>query len=304
MRYLILCIWLLALSGCFGGGSYTPSKGTFKVGKPYWVGGKLYTPEERYTFSEKGLASWYGPGFQGKHTANGETFDTRELTGAHKTLQMPALVKVTNLDNGKSVVVRINDRGPYKRGRIIDLSQRAAELLEFKHIGTARVQLDVLTEESRAIAAAAMAGQNTRGYEMAYNGQSKTQDPNIRQANYESAYGAVYTPKNRINTLSDVQFHKSADQRDMPAPVVYQQQPVKTTLYIQAGAFSSMDNAKKLEAQLRLSAGHAFVITKQKNGQPIHHVRMGPYATIDEADMALARISKATKEKVMIVVDG
>ena len=138
----------------------TPSVGKYKVGNPYEIKGKTYIPQETFSFTETGIASWYGPNFHGKKTANGETYDQFELTAAHKTLQMPSLVRVTNLENGRSIVVRINDRGPFHPGRVIDLSSRGADLLGFKKSGTAKVRLDVLGNESRQIAAAAKAGKH------------------------------------------------------------------------------------------------------------------------------------------------
>lgn len=141
--------------------------GTYKVGNPYKIKGRWYTPQEKFQHSETGIASWYGPGFHGKKTANGETYDQYELTAAHRTLQLPSLVKVTNLENGKSVVVRINDRGPFAHGRIIDMSRRGAELLGFKNKGTARVRVTVLEEASRKLASAAKAGQDTSRIDVA-----------------------------------------------------------------------------------------------------------------------------------------
>jgi rare lipoprotein A len=94
--------------------------------------------------TESGVASWYGPDFHGKRTASGETYDQRELTAAHKTLPFNTVVRVTNLDNGKQVVVRINDRGPYSRGRVIDLSRAAAEEVSMIRAGTANVKIEVL----------------------------------------------------------------------------------------------------------------------------------------------------------------
>ena len=134
---------------------------SYKVGKPYRVGNDWYYPSEDFSKSETGIASWYGPNFHGKRTANGEIYDQNELTAAHRTLQMPSLVRVTNLDNGRSIVVRINDRGPFKKGRVIDVSKRAAELLGFIGNGTARVRVDVLEKESRKIATAAQRGMDT-----------------------------------------------------------------------------------------------------------------------------------------------
>jgi len=152
-------------------------QGTYKVGNPYQVAGKWYTPQERFRHVETGVASWYGPGFHGKLTANGEVYDQYELTAAHKTLQMPSLVKVTNLENGRSIVVRVNDRGPFKTGRIIDLSSRGADLLGFKKNGIAKVRLEVVENESRQIASAAKAGQDTTRFDVASLNRKRAQRP-------------------------------------------------------------------------------------------------------------------------------
>src|SRR6202012_964261 len=118
-----------------------PNAGVYKVGQPYQVDNIWYYPREQPDYDETGIASWYGPTFYAHHTANGEMYDGNQLTAAHKTLPMPVNVRVTNLENGKSLVVRVNDRGPYARGRIIDLSKRAAELLDVVQTGTARVRV-------------------------------------------------------------------------------------------------------------------------------------------------------------------
>jgi len=116
--------------------------GTYRVGKPYTVGGRVYVPEEDADYRAEGMASWYGDDFHGRLTANGEVFDMGALTAAHPTLPMPCYARVTNLSNGKSLIVRVNDRGPYHGNRLIDVSNKAAELLEFKGNGVARVRVE------------------------------------------------------------------------------------------------------------------------------------------------------------------
>ena len=116
--------------------------GTYRVGKPYMVAGRMYVPEEDVNYREEGLASWYGDDFHGRLTANGEVFDMDGLTAAHPTLPMPCYARVTNLSNGKSLIVRVNDRGPYHGNRLIDVSNKAAELLEFRSNGVARVRVE------------------------------------------------------------------------------------------------------------------------------------------------------------------
>jgi len=116
--------------------------GTYRVGKPYVVAGRVYVPEEDVNYRAEGLASWYGDDFHGRLTANGEVFDMDSLSAAHPTLPMPCYARVTNLSNGKSLIVRVNDRGPYHGNRLIDVSNKAAELLEFKGNGVARVRVE------------------------------------------------------------------------------------------------------------------------------------------------------------------
>ena len=116
--------------------------GTYRVGKPYVVAGKTYVPEEDVNYRAEGMASWYGDDFHGRLTANGEVFDMTSLTAAHPTLPMPSYARVTNVSNGKSLIVRVNDRGPYHGNRLIDVSNKAAELLEFKGNGVAKVRVE------------------------------------------------------------------------------------------------------------------------------------------------------------------
>jgi rare lipoprotein A len=116
--------------------------GTYRVGKPYVVAGKTYVPEEDPNYRAEGLASWYGDAFHGRLTANGEVFDMTSLTAAHPTLPLPSYARVTNMANGKSVIVRVNDRGPYHGNRLIDVSNTAAKLLEFRENGIGRVRVE------------------------------------------------------------------------------------------------------------------------------------------------------------------
>jgi rare lipoprotein A len=116
--------------------------GVYRVGAPYMVGGRMYVPEVDPHYRAEGLASWYGEDFHGRTTANGEVFDLDGITAAHPTLPLPSYVRVTNLDNGRSLIVRVNDRGPYHGNRIIDVSKKAAHLLGFHSRGTATVRVE------------------------------------------------------------------------------------------------------------------------------------------------------------------
>jgi len=116
--------------------------GRDQLGKPYKVRGKMYYPKEEKGYKALGLASWYGDAFHGRLTANGEIYDMTHLTGAHPTMPLPSYARVTNVVNGSSVIVRINDRGPYHEGRVVDLSHRAADMLGFAGAGTAKVKVE------------------------------------------------------------------------------------------------------------------------------------------------------------------
>lgn len=118
-----------------------PGGGYQKLGKPYRIAGKLYVPKRVPDYDATGVASWYGRQFHGRPTANGERFDMNAVMAAHPTMPLPSYARVTNLENGKSIIVRVNDRGPYAHGRLIDVSRRAATILDFKHKGTAKVRV-------------------------------------------------------------------------------------------------------------------------------------------------------------------
>jgi rare lipoprotein A (peptidoglycan hydrolase) len=128
----------------FGEGTTPVRRGVRKIGEPYYVGGKLYVPRHDPGYDRVGVASWYGSDFHGRLTANGEIYDQNRLTAAHPTLPLPSNVRVTNLANGRSVVVRVNDRGPFLHDRIIDLSRSAAYHLGFANKGLANVRVTYL----------------------------------------------------------------------------------------------------------------------------------------------------------------
>ncbi len=159
----LLAALALAVAGCgssrgIPGPTGTPYRG-YIVGQPYQINGRTYYPREDLDYDRTGTASWYGSDFHGRRTANGETYDMNALTAAHPTLPMPTIVRVTNLDNGRSVIVRVNDRGPFAEDRIIDMSRAGARELGFENKGLARVRVTVLREATlRLKRAAGVAG--------------------------------------------------------------------------------------------------------------------------------------------------
>ncbi len=296
----------------------TKSQGTFKVGTPYKIDGKRYYPKESYDLSETGIASWYGPQFHGKQTANGEIFDMNELTAAHRTLQMPSLVRVTNLENGRSLIVRVNDRGPYKKGRIIDVSKRSAELLGFKGQGTAKVRIDVLPRESLAIAEAAKQGYDTSGYEVALNRGGAL--PNHEEQTVRVAYkkpqavtpaagtpepvsreALVTAPYGQGNLNQAIPGHtRNGD--FYPDPIVTEMPVQPTDIFVQAGSFTVAENAYKLSARLQ-SLGKSDVYPTLINGRQFYRVRVGPIQNVAQADELLNHVLSLGSENAIIVVE-
>ena len=190
----------------------TPSTGEYKVGKPYQIDGVWYTPKEDPHYDEEGVASWYGEPFHGRKTANGEIYDMNELTAAHKTLPMPVYVRVTNLENGRSLVLRVNDRGPFVEGRIIDVSRRAAQLLDFQVKGVARVRVQAVDPDTqRTYAEMGVSGPETAdGIEVAGNRQA-TQSADgarfVQVGAYRDAEN-VAVARSALNALGEVHLHR------------------------------------------------------------------------------------------------
>jgi rare lipoprotein A len=339
-RILFVAMMALSLSACTSsnfllakwkdmrGPPGTEQAGVFKVGKPYDIAGRRYVPQESYTLDETGIASWYGPGFHNKSTANGEEYDQYELTAAHRTLQLPSLVRVTNLENGKSVIVRVNDRGPFARGRIIDVSKRAADLLGFKNNGTARVRVQVLAEESRQLAHIARQGQSTKGYELALNeGKSwqKVAAPGLAPMTNPSIQPAVLSQAPVQPTLVstaklDNQVQKPAivqgvyspsgvrghtvTGRFYPDPIVKQFPTTPTAIFIQVGAYGNPDSANKIVSNLR-SLGPVRTQSVLVGGTPFYRVQIGPFQSVDGADGVLSGvINRGHPEARIVVTDG
>ncbi|HEX6858968.1 MAG TPA: septal ring lytic transglycosylase RlpA family protein [Caulobacteraceae bacterium] len=138
-----------ALAACASAPEPPPAGTVMGTMRPYKIGGRTYTPRYDPDYEETGLASWYGPGHHGKPTADGERFDQNEVSAAHKTLPLPSIVEVKNLENGKKIRVRVNDRGPFVDGRIIDLSKEAAEQLGMLQRGVAKVRVKYLGPAER-----------------------------------------------------------------------------------------------------------------------------------------------------------
>lgn len=273
----------------------------YKVGKPYKVAGVWYYPQENFDYDESGIASWYGPDFHGKLTANGETFDQNAVSAAHKTLPMPSVVRVTNLENGRSLVVRVNDRGPFVNGRVIDLSRRAAQLLGYEGNGIAKVRVQILPEESRALAGK-LKPETGESQVLAAPREAVTAETLPAPGSAEAAKPVQVStnPPNGSAQRSAAALEKA--ERELAAQDV-ETLPVKTTgIFVQAGSFSRHDNALRLQARLS-GVGQPQILPTNVKGQTVYRVRFGPLSSVEEADHLLDTVIAAGQQDARVVVD-
>ncbi|MCW9033899.1 MAG: septal ring lytic transglycosylase RlpA family protein [Rhodospirillales bacterium] len=280
--------------------SGTPDGIKYKLGRPYKIKGVTYYPKEDWEYDETGIASWYGPNFHGKKTANGETYNQWDLTAAHKTLPLPTFVQVTNLSNGRSLEVRINDRGPYAHGRIIDLSRRAAQLLGFEKQGTAKVRVRILRDKSLKAARA-----TGKSYEVAKGETPITVDkmpkasvssePLDAPAGAKPVSQAAYKPV-QAQPLAQPTSAKVVE------PIVTQTAVSASNIYVQAGAFSRFDNANRVKAALA-QVGDVKITSVLINGKDLFRVRLGPINSVQSADGILEQVIQVGYPDAKVIVN-
>jgi rare lipoprotein A len=315
--HLVLLLVLIALAACAEKKPPPPqTTSEYKVGKPYEVSGVWYYPKEDWEYRETGIASWYGPGFHGKHTANGEIYNENDVTAAHPTLPLPTMVQVTNLENGRSIKVRINDRGPFANNRIIDLSRRSAQLLDIERAGTAKVLVEILPDETRQLIA--MTSGQTAGDNDLPSAAPVTQvQTKPLTGTAPASPTAPGTPQPQLQkqlqpNVPQVAAQPGAAPTQPAVPqaelVPLASQPVQqvavqpTSLYIQAGSFTNPAKAENLRTRLS-SFGNAFIAAARVGTQDFFRVRVGPLNTVAEADAMLNRVVAAGYSESHIVVD-
>lgn len=288
---------LLILSGC-ATERPRPVSGQYKVGAPYQIAGVWYYPKEDPFYDETGIASWYGEDFDGKATANGETYDMNSLTAAHRTLPLPTMVRVTNLDNGKSIRLRVNDRGPYARGRILDVSKRAADLLGFQSNGTARVrvQFDGRANGSGDESETAGMPATIHAAPLAPVTAADIAPPPGAQAAPRAVVAGLLVPgASALPAVATGEAQPDGVVTTMPVPAA-------TQLWVQVGAFSARSNAQRLVATLS-HLGSPQISQVVLNGKPLFRVRFGPYAAVGDADTTLDKVIGAGQNGAQIVVE-
>jgi rare lipoprotein A len=277
-------------------------EGQYKIGKAYEINGVWYYPAVDYDYEETGISSWYGSEFHGRRTANGEWFDMNRLSAAHRTLPLPSFVRVTNLENGRSLVLRVNDRGPFAHGRILDVSRRAAQLLGFEVQGTARVRVQILAAESRAIAARL---QNQATLASAGTPITVNRIPSVavKSETLPPPSGAV-AAEALPGRSPIVSASTTIEEPRAPDPVlgVVTQGPVaKTRIFVQAGAFAQYHNANQTRARLA-SLGPVEISSVLVDDRDLFRVRLGPLTSVEEADGVLERVIHSGYNDARIVV--
>ncbi len=331
---LSLIIGLFFLASCgsrfpeLASDGYTPVgpyKGVYKVGKPYQIQGVWYKPSEDPSYDKVGMASWYGPNFHGKSTANGDVFNTNALTAAHQTLPLPSLVRVTNLNNGRTIIVMVNDRGPFSKGRIIDVSRRAADKLDFTRAGTAKVRVQFLPKETEQLlqklalksnprtelvtAAPAPAPAHTeQDLAAARNDHFENYNTTITSRPAPPPANPTAPPSELDEALADASIGQQPQQKQ-PVQTQYQPLSYQTEYYtnkndtaqsfIQVGAYLVADNARVAQQRLA-SLGAVSVDPVQTHSGVAHRVRIGPIASRQEAEKLLRHVMDSGFPDAMI----
>jgi peptidoglycan lytic transglycosylase len=236
-----------------------------KIGRPYQISGRTYVPARQDDYDRTGVASWYGPKFHGRKTANGEVFDMNSMSAAHTTLPLPSLVRVTNLDNGRSIIVRVNDRGPFVNNRLIDLSKSAARELGYIRQGTARVRVQYV------------------GPAVSNPGRV-----NIRRASTQGQKARVWPAPNATPSLSrSAPFNPDQGwpeaSKDKYPMALSRPRIAQGGWFVQVGAFGDRDRAERIANTLR-NEGNTSVQTAWINNRYIHRVLVGPFPNREGAE--------------------
>jgi rare lipoprotein A len=265
-----------------GSGPIPKGGGRYKIGSPYQIAGRWYTPREDGAYDRVGIASWYGPKFHRRKTANGEWFDMNRMTAAHPTLPLPVFARVTNLENGRSVLVRINDRGPYAHDRVIDMSRKAARKLGMIRKGTARVRVQYLGRAPLSAHAANYYAPNQRPV-MTAKADRRTAPP-------RRIARAAVTRGGPINLTSQL----AAD----PATGSV----IRSATWVQAASYANRDNAMRAKSGLS-GIGPVELRRIEIGDRAFYRVRVGPLRDQRAARAKLAQVVSAGHGDARIVID-
>jgi rare lipoprotein A len=279
-----------------------PVPAGYKLGNPYRIAGIQYVPHFDPAYNETGIASWYGEPFHGRATANGERYDMNALSAAHKTMPMPSMVRVTNLDNGRTLMLRVNDRGPFVNGRVIDISRRGAQLLGFYRKGTAKVRVEFV--EFAPLTRIAKAPPRPSKD----SGEAAGDKPRLRMSADEvmQAASAPFEDRPEIASqyidapISSEELGGIGDDALTARP-----EPANGTvlsgMFIQVGAFAERSNAVRLARRLHTLAP-SVISAANINGVTWYRVRMGPLGDPQQADRLLQKTVAAGYSDARLIV--
>jgi rare lipoprotein A len=323
VRFFVTLALLAAAAAC-SSRHHAPAqaqRGMYKVGAPYTIDGVTYVPMEEFQHTETGVASWYGPGFHGKYTANGEVYDQSERTAAHRTLQMPSVLRVTNLETGQSTIVRVNDRGPFARARILDVSRTAAEELGMVGNGTARVRVEQLEMESQAMKQIAVNGGGADEQRAALDKYvaGRRGPPAVMAAAQATPPPTpavtVYASNPRSPAVAPIEASGGAGAAVPGAGPLGSGQPTVASIasaatslqpaggfYVQTGAFSTVGNAEK-QRGLVTGYGSTEISPASSGGREVYRVRLGPYSTQEAAGIVADRLRRSGYGDARVVAD-
>jgi rare lipoprotein A len=286
----LLFVLIGLLASCQQG---PPSNPHYVLGAPYQADGVWYYPRESYELTQTGLATVYSFDHPGL-TADGEAFDQTALAAAHQTLQLPAIARITNLENGRQVVVRINDRGPATPHRLVEVTRRTAALLGFPGDGVARVRLEVLAEPSQA-AVDAVPGAPTLQIAAAPRGD-------VAQTDLPPPGSTAPAPVHATTVAATATQSAAADAPPMRLPEsVTQTAPDPGRLFIELSSFQSYQYAAMQRA--RVAGLGATVINRHENGAEVFRVMIGPFMTVPQADSVLDQVLSTGVTDARIVVE-
>lgn len=257
-----------------------PKKAT---SRPYQIKGVWYYPQPHFEYEEEGIASYYGGGdvFHGRPTAIGETFDMNGVTAAHKTLPLPCVAEVTNLENGRQITLKVNDRGPFIEGRIIDVSRRVAQLLGFEGKGTAKVRVRTLILESLAL---------------------NNINPDMNSSPVMLAEASPPTTSLKLIPASApaVAAAPASISQSQPLASSIPPSPLSTGIFVDVGGFASHNHATIASKQLAKMADSPMQPLEGKGAR--HVVRIGPLASLSKANQLLDQLSEVGHHTSRIVI--
>ena len=257
-------------------------KPIYKIGKKYNVGGKYYYPKKDLYYNKTGIASWYGPKFHGKLTANGEIYNQYALTAAHKTLPLPSAVKVTNLKNKKSIVLRINDRGPFVNDRIIDLSSKAADILDLKREGTGLVRVQILKDKSLYLEKLAKLGAFPEVTDLKEAELPNVTIPNKVAVEIKDTKNKKIVSKKINNNLKNLNKEYK--------------------IFIKLASFSSKKNAEIMKKKVSY-INKVKIYKIFKSNKVLFQVKAGPFSSVEKVDELHSLLLKKGMQGAKIIIE-